>query len=112
MNKEQKEQLRKWGVNPKTIKEPKSNNAWKILAIVLAILFAGTVILYIVTLEDPVNKEELQMEGFQAGILYAANYTTNTRNFTYIENYTVKNMNLDDYCIGMIQNINEVQNGK
>jgi len=66
MNKEQEEQLKGWGIdpktikesssdNPKTIEEPKSNNVWKVFAIILAILFTATVVLYVEILkEEPV----------------------------------------------------------
>ena len=48
---------------------------------------------------------------YQQGIIDVANWTTHTGNFTYILNNSIGNQNVQDYCIDMIQNLNnqEVQ---
>ena len=49
-----------------------------------------------------------------AGAVDVANYTTLTGNFTYINNNTLQTQSVEEYCYGMIQQLNEMgvnQNG-
>jgi len=50
-------------------------------------------------LENMTNNTQLAYDiGFNQGIIYTANYTTQTRNFTYIENDELKMYSIQDYC--------------
>ena len=43
---------------------------------------------------------------YQQGIIDVANWTTYTGNFTYIYNNSIENRGVQDYCVDMIQNLN------
>ena len=45
--------------------------------------------------------------GVQEGIIYVANYTTLTGNFTYIENDSIRTQGVQELCVDMIQQINQ-----
>jgi len=49
---------------------------------------------------------------YQQGIINVANFTTITGNFTYINNSSIETQNVQDYCVGMIQNLNINTGGK
>lgn len=44
--------------------------------------------------------------GYNQGIINTANFTTITGNFTYINNGSIGTQGVQDYCVGMIQNLN------
>jgi len=52
--------------------------------------------------------DNLTMGAYVQGIVDVANFTTITGNFTYINNGSIGTQGVEDYCIGMIQG---VQNG-
>jgi len=43
---------------------------------------------------------------YNQGIINVANFTTVTGNFTYIFNGSIRTQGVQDYCVGMIQNLN------
>ena len=97
MNKQQKEQLRGWGIDPKIIKK-KRNYKVIILSIVCVLLLGIVLFLGFMVSQN----QNIYNSGFNKGIIYAANYTTITGNFSYIQNDTIGVMNIANYCSGII----------
>ncbi len=52
------------------------------------------------TCDDMINTAYFQ------GVVAVANFTTTTGNFTYINNNSIETQGVQDYCVGMIQQLN------
>ena len=80
-----------------TIETKPKRNYWKIFGIVVIVILvlAGLYFGYNYITTQAYN------EGAKDGMTYLANYQTATGNVSYIENQTIKTINIKDICEGL-----------
>lgn len=109
MNREQREQLKSWGIDPKTIKTKSNINPGHVL---LGVFIGIVITVAFVQLEispqwvtDQTCDNYVSL-AYQQGIIDISNYTTITGNFTYINNGSIQTQGVQDYCVALFQNLN------
>ena len=113
MNKKQAEQLKSWGIDPKTIKTKQSINIGHVvLGFFIGIIITTAFVQLEISPQWVTDQtcdamiENASIYAKWAGAVDVANYTTLTGNFTYINNNTLQTQSVEEYCYGMIQQLN------
>ena len=116
MDKEQKEQLKRWGINPKSIKsKPNLNIGYILLGVFIGIIIALAFVQLELSPQWVTNQHcnNISIQAFQygytQGIINVANYTTFTGNFTHIFEDTVQVKSIKETCYIMFPQLNEME---